>query len=75
MITWSAFYWQNTNKNNDWKISSYAKSSKESFTLTVQYPGTPVHYFKLILTQLNVIGEDGRQKSVHKCIFCISELR
>lgn len=56
----------NTNKNNDWKnFLPTQTSSKESFTLIVQYPGTtPVQYFPKLKNPdgLNVIGEDGRPK-------------
>lgn len=56
----------NTTKNNDWKtLLPQQTSSKESFTLIVQYPGTtPVQYFPKLKTPdgSNVIGEDGRPK-------------
>lgn len=54
----------NTNKINDWKTLLPTKtSSKESFTLIVQYPGTtPVQYFPKLKNAdgSNVIGVDGR---------------
>ena len=54
----------NTNKTNDWKTFLPTQtSSKESFTLIVQYPGTtPVQYFPKLKNPdgSNVIGEDGR---------------
>ena len=56
----------NTNKTNDWKsFLPTQTSSKESFTLIVQYPGTtPVQYFPKLKNPdgSNVIGEDGRPK-------------
>lgn len=54
----------NNNKNNDWKTFLPTQtSSKESFTLIVQYPGTtPVQYFPKLKNPdgSNVIGADGR---------------
>ena len=56
------------NKNNDWKTFLPTQtSSKESFTLIVQYPGTtPVQYFPKLKNPdgSNVIGADVR--NVHK---------
>lgn len=56
----------NTNKTNDWKTFLPTQtSSKENFTLIVQYPGTtPVQYFPKLKNPdgSNVIGEDGRPK-------------
>lgn len=53
-------------KNNGWKTFLPTQtSSKESFTLIVQYPGTnPVQYFPKLKNSdgSNVIGEDGRPK-------------
>lgn len=54
----------NHNKNNDWKTFLPTQtSSKESFTLIVQYPGTtPVQYFPKLKNPdgSNVIGANGR---------------